>query len=68
MATITLNVNGMKCGGCEKQIHEALLATAGVASAQASHKAATVEVEYDDDAVTVETLKKTIRDQGFEVA
>lgn len=68
MATITLNVTGMKCGGCEKQITEALQATAGVATAQASHKAGTVAVEYDDSKADLEKIKKTIRGKGFEVA
>ena len=68
MTKINLNVTGMQCGGCEKQITEALQATAGVGSVQASHKAGTVEVEYDESAADLETIKKTIRDKGFEVA
>ena len=68
MATITLNVTGMKCGGCEKQIREALQAIAGVGEVNASHKAGTVEVQYNDGKTDGETLKKVIQNQGFGVA
>lgn len=68
MTTITLNVAGMKCGGCEKQITETLQGLAGVTGAQASHKAGTVEVQYDEAAADVEAIKTAIRGKGFEVA
>ena len=44
---VSLNVNGMKCGGCESTLQEKLRAVDGVISAIASHQNNTVEIEYD---------------------
>lgn len=68
MATIVLNVTGMKCGGCEKTVNEAVQALAGVESVTASHKASTVEVTYDADKTAPDAIKKTIQGKGFAVA
>ncbi|MGZ8216396.1 heavy-metal-associated domain-containing protein [Methylomagnum sp.] len=68
MATIVLSVTGMKCGGCEKSVQEAVQALAGIESVTASHKASTVEVAYDADQIAVDAIKKTIQGKGFAVA
>lgn len=68
MATIVLQVTGMKCGGCENAVQEAVKGSAGVSLAKASHQAGTVEVEYDEAQGNVESIKKAIREKGFSVA
>lgn len=65
MKTI-LNVKGMKCGGCEDTIRKALQALAGVVAAHPDHKADTVEVEFDESQISLDMIKKTIADQGFQ--
>lgn len=68
MTTILLNVKGMKCGGCESSLKEALGAQTGVISVKPSHKDAQVEIDYDESRTEPATLKKVIADQGFTVA
>ena len=67
MATITLNVEGMSCGGCEKSIRNALLERAGVSDVKASHEAGTVTIDFDDSAVGQPELAAAVEDAGFDV-
>lgn len=62
-----LNVNGMKCGGCENTVRTAVQACEGVQAVTPDHKAKTVEVEFDEGLVSLETIKKAIADQGFQL-
>ncbi len=68
MATIVLQVTGMKCGGCENSVRDAVKGLAGVNTVTPSFKANTVEVDYDESEADIETIKKTIKDKGFAVA
>ncbi len=65
--TVVLNVNGMKCGGCESNIKETLSAIEGVESVSASHKENTVEVTYDASTTDLDAIKQAITGAGFEV-
>lgn len=67
MATIVLKVTGMKCSGCEMQVHEAVKAVAGVNSASVSQATGSVEVEYDPGTADPEAIKKAIQDRGYTV-
>ena len=67
MATMVLKVSGMKCGGCETQVREAVEALAGVASARASLAEGSVEVEYDPAEVSIEAITKAISERGYAV-
>ena len=68
MEKLHLNVEGITCGGCEKSIRNALLAHDGVSDVVASHKAGTVEIEFDGAKVQPGLLKQAIEDAGFDVA
>lgn len=68
MATIQLQVQGMKCGGCESTVTKTVTALAGVTSVKASHKENRVDVEYDAAQVDPEAIRKAIAGQGFTVA
>ncbi|QJD31138.1 heavy-metal-associated domain-containing protein [Methylococcus geothermalis] len=68
MATIQLQVTGMKCGGCESTVTKTLTALAGVTSVKASHKDNRVDVEYDPAQVDPDAIRKAIAGQGFTVA
>ncbi len=65
MATIVLQVTGMKCGGCENQVRDAVMACSGVEKVTPSHKAATVEVEYDPATTDLDQVRKIITGKGF---
>ena len=67
MTTIRLNVKGMKCGGCENNLKEALGSQPGVIGVRPSHKEAAVELDIDAANADLATIKKVITDQGFTV-
>ena len=54
--TIPLRITGMSCGHCEKAVHNALTALAGVSAAAVDHKTGTATVVYDDALVRPEQL------------
>ncbi|MGE0392259.1 MAG: heavy-metal-associated domain-containing protein [Vicinamibacterales bacterium] len=63
--TITLNVSGMTCGGCENAVRRALGRLAGVDAVEASHTAERVTVTFDDARVTVAQLRDGITELGY---
>ncbi len=65
MQNIELNVEGMRCNGCEKRIKTVLLAVDGVKSVEADFKKKKVCVSADDS-VEIVTLTEKIEDLGFE--
>ncbi len=65
--TVTLNVTGMKCGGCESSVNEKVGAVDGVITVKPSHKENTVEVEFDQTKTTLDEIKQVIADAGFSV-
>lgn len=64
---IALNVEGMSCSHCEKSIINAVGILNGVDSVTVDLLGKKVMVEYDMEKVSVETIKDTIEDQGYEV-
>jgi copper chaperone len=66
--TITLDVTGMTCGGCENAVKRVLLQTPGVEQAAASHRDHRVEVTFDPAKVTVDALRDKITGLGYTVA
>jgi copper chaperone len=68
MATITLKVSGMKCGGCENAVRDAAKALGGVSEVKASHKEGTVQVEYDPGRTDENAIKQAIQAKGYPVA
>ena len=67
MATITLKVTGMKCGGCENAVQDAAKAVSGVSGAKASHKESTVAVDYDPAQTNEAAIKQAIQSKGYPV-
>ncbi len=65
--SVSLNVTGMKCGGCESNVKAKLGGMDGIQSMNVSHKVDTVEVEFDTDKTSVEEIKKAIIDAGYVV-
>ena len=66
MQEINLKVEGMKCGGCEKRVINAVLAIEGVKSVEASFAQKTVKITADSK-VNAEEVAETIDNLGFEV-
>ncbi|MGE8079929.1 copper chaperone CopZ [Peribacillus loiseleuriae] len=67
MKNITLNVQGMSCGHCVHSIEGSVGQLAGVEQVKANLADAQVEVAFDETQVSLEQIKETIDDQGYEV-
>lgn len=65
--SISIHVNGMKCGGCEATIKNKLSDIPGILSVTPSHQTKLVEVEFDPDEIDVEAIEDAIIDAGFSV-
>jgi copper chaperone len=68
MENVTLNVKGMSCGHCVKAVEGSVGELHGVNKVQVDLKAGTVDVEYNNETVSLEAIKETIDDQGYDVA
>lgn len=63
----TLFVEGMTCSSCEARIASALRKIDGVIEAEANLKGGTAVVEYDEDKISVDSLKTAIEKAGYTV-
>ncbi len=60
-------VTGMKCGGCETTIKNTVQALDGVLLVNASSKNDQVDVEFDDSKASLDDIKTSITNAGFNV-
>lgn len=65
MLSVNLQVAGMSCQHCVRSIEGALKEIGAVGRVDLS--SGTVDVSYDDQRVTIERIKETIEEQGYEV-
>ena len=64
----TLNVEGMSCGHCKAAVEGELNKLPGVVRATADVERGTVEVSYDEGAVSTGDLEDAIEEAGYTVA
>jgi copper chaperone len=64
----TLSVEGMSCAHCKAAVEGELKALPGIEKANADIAMGTVEVRYDEGAVSTEDLKGAIEEAGYTVA
>lgn len=62
---LTLEVEGMTCGGCESTVQGALTAIDGVDSAFASHIDKQVKIFVDTTKVNIADMQKVINAKGY---
>lgn len=67
MKNVTLNVQGMSCGHCVKTIESSVGKLEGVKKVKVQLNEGLVDVEFSETQVSIEDIKKTIEDQGYEV-
>lgn len=67
MQNVTLNVQGMSCGHCVKAVEESVGQLAGVDTVKVNLDSAQVEIAFDETKVSLELIKETIDDQGYDV-
>ena len=63
----TIEVSGMSCDGCERNVENSLKSIDGVRRVEANHETGTVEVALEDG-VDTDRLSTAIHDAGYEVA
>ena len=68
MEHVSLDVKGMSCEHCVKAVETHVGALNGVERVEVHLKEGKVEVEYNPESVSIETVKSTIEDQGYDVA
>jgi copper chaperone len=67
VAKIVLQVEGMKCGGCESLVKTALESADGIREARADHKRKQVEIDFDPSRIAIDKLKEIIAGTGYTV-
>ena len=66
MTTETIKVDGMSCDHCKQAVESALTNLDGVSTADVNLDAGNVEVNFDDNKVTMTSMKDAIEDQGYD--
>ena len=64
---ITLQVQGMSCGHCVNAVESNVGKLDGVELVKVNLETGKVDVSYDEGKVTVDKIKETIDDQGYDV-
>ena len=67
MKKIVLNVEGMSCAHCVSAVEGAVKALDGVENVQVSLDEKNATVDFDDEKLSVDSIKEAIEDQGFDV-
>lgn len=62
-----ITVKGMMCAHCEGRVNKAVGALKGVSSVAADHEKEIVEVVFDASETSLDMIKETIREQGYDV-
>jgi copper chaperone len=65
MQNVTIKVEGMTCGHCVNSVENALKLVGAKGKVDLSAK--TVQVEFDESKLTIEAIKETIEEQGYDV-
>ena len=67
MTTTTFKIEGMTCSKCAKSLEGLILNHPGVIKATVSFEDTLLEVTYETNRATVDTLSEVVLDAGFEV-
>ncbi len=67
MSEATLGVPGIHCDHCQSSIEGALGELDGVRSASVSVPQRSVEVDYDESVLSIDDIKDTIIEQGYDL-
>ena len=67
MEQVVLTVKGMSCGHCVKAVEDSVGALQGVQKVDVQLNEGKVNVSFDSGQVSLEEIKETIDDQGYDV-
>lgn len=64
---VTLNVQGMSCGHCVSSVESNVGKLDGVNEVKVHLESGKVDISFEEDKVTLDVIKETIDDQGYDV-
>lgn len=67
METITMNVQGMTCGGCVASVTRVLKAVPGVADVSVTLQPGAARVTFDPAQTGAPALRTAVEDAGYDV-
>ena len=65
--TVSLQVKGMSCTGCEETIKESVQKIDGVAECKASFETGKADVKFDSTKTNIKAISEAITSAGYEV-
>jgi copper chaperone len=65
---VVLNVPTVSCNHCKMAIENAVGALDGVEEVAVDVAEKTVSIEFDTDAISLESIEETVAEEGYEVA
>ena len=68
MQTVTLNIDGMTCGGCVKSVTRLLEGGEGVEKAEVSLENKNAVITFDESKTDADALIDAVEDGGYDVA
>ncbi len=68
MANLKLKITGMTCAHCQMAVEKALAKVPGVYGAVVDLRDASAQVDFDDDAATIEELTEAVAKAGYAAA
>ena len=68
MQTVTLNIDGMTCGGCVKSVTRLLEGVEGVEKAEVSLENKNAVITFDESKTDTDALIDAVEDAGYDVA
>ena len=67
MKNVVLNVEGMSCMHCVNAVTKAVTALDGVLSVNVDLEKKTAAIDWDEETVSLETIKNAIEEEGYDV-
>jgi copper chaperone len=67
MTNTTLTVPDVSCGHCKSTIEGAVASLPGVSAVTVNIEPRTVDLSFDDSVVSLDTIVKTIEEQGYDI-
>ena len=65
MKETNLKIEGMHCAGCSTRLEKVLNNLEGVEKAQVSLQEKKATIKYDENKISLESIKEAIEDAGF---
>lgn len=67
MVNVTIQVQGMTCGGCVKSVENSVSALSGVEKVKVELETGKVDIEFNDSQTDIKQIMHTIEGKGYTV-